>query len=148
MSNTSKDILLTELKRKRSEMAGDLERLEIKRDKFIADIGAIDATIAIYDPSFVGEALPVKQLPPVHPATRGSVSQLLFSILREASAPISTYDLNIHVMRRRNLNTADPKLVKMMHERVLSTLKNHRDRKVLKSIKPADSKFALWELVR
>ena len=148
MSNTSKEVLLNELTRKRGELAGELERLEIKRGSLIADIGAIDATIAIYDPAAVRGKITPKKLPPVHPAGRGNVSHFLLAVLREAKEPISTYDLNIKLMQHRGLNLSDGKLVKMMHTRTLSTLKNYRDRKILKSTKPTDSKFSVWEMVR
>lgn len=89
-----------------------------------------------------------KNLPAAHMAGRGEMTLMALNVLREAKAPISTQDLNIKVMQLRNLNTNDAKLVDTMRERLHSCLRNHRARKRVRSIKSADGKFSLWEIVR
>jgi hypothetical protein len=148
MSNTSKDILINELVRKRAELAGLLERQQAALAKTIADFGTVDSALFMFAPEVKVEKIAAKQLPPIHPAGRGEMTMLALSILREAHEPISTQDLNRKVMEARNLNTNDAALVNTMRERLHSVMRNHRAHKRVKSVKSTDGKYSLWEIAR
>jgi hypothetical protein len=148
MSNTTKDILVSALTKKRAELAGQLERQQADMAKTIADLGTVDSALFMFAPEIKVEKIAPKQLPPMHPAGRGEMTHLALSILREAQEPISTQDLNRMVMEARNLNTNDKKLTNVMRERLHSILRNHRAHKRVRSIKSADSKYSLWEIVK
>lgn len=148
MSNTSKDILINELVRKRAELTGALERNQSQHAKIIADIGTVDSALFMFAPDVKVDKIAPKQLPPLHPAGRGEMTMLALAILRDASKPISTQDLNRMVMEARNLNTNDAALVDMMRERIHSVMRNHRAHKRVRSVKSSDGKYSLWEIVR
>ncbi|MGA3305260.1 MAG: hypothetical protein ABSC26_04535 [Stellaceae bacterium] len=148
MSNTSKEILITMLMKKRAELAGQLERQQADMAKTIADLGTVDSALFMFAPEIKVEKIAPKQLPPMHPAGRGEMTHLALSILREAREPISTQDLNRMVMEARNLNTNDKKLTSVMRERLHSILRNHRAHKRVRSIKDAARKCSMWEIVR
>lgn len=148
MSNTSREILVAELVRKRSELTGQLERNQAEHAKIIADIGTVDSALFMFAPDVKVDQIVAKQLPPSHPAGRGQMTMFALSLLREAKRPISTQDLNRMIMEARNLNTNDTALVNTMRERLHSSLRNHRAHKRVRSIKSPDGKFSLWEIVR
>jgi hypothetical protein len=148
MSNTSKDILVAELIRKRAELTGALERNQAEHAKIIADIGTVDSALFMFAPEIRVDKILPKQLPALHLAGRGEITLMALNILREATKPVSTQDLNLRVMEARNLNTNDPKLVNTMRERLHSCLRNHRSQKRVRSIKSADGKYSLWEIAR
>lgn len=148
MGNTSKEILISELVRKRAELTGALERNQAEHAKIIADIGTVDSALFMFAPEIRVDKIAPKQLPAIHLAGRGEMTLMALNILREAHEPMSTQDLNIKVMEARNLNTNDHKLVNTMRERLHSCLRNHRAHKRVRSIKSADGKFSLWEIVR
>jgi hypothetical protein len=147
MSNTSKDILINELVRKRAELAGALERNQIEQAKIIADLGTVDSALFMFAPDVKVEKIAPKQLAPLHPAARGEMTLLALNVLRDAKAPVSTIDLTRKVMEARNLNTNDAALFDMMRERVHSVMRNHRAHKRVRSLKSADGKFSLWEIM-
>jgi hypothetical protein len=148
MSNTSKEILVSTLMKKRAELAGQLERQQADMAKTIADLGTVDSALFMFAPEIQVEKIAPKQLPPMHPAGRGEMTHLALSILREAKEPISTQDLNRMVMEARNLNTNDKKLTNIMRERLHSILRNHRTHKRVRSIRDAVRKCSAWEIVR
>lgn len=148
MGNTARDILVGELMRKRAELAGALERNQAQHAKIIADIGTVDSALFMFAPEVKVEEIAARQLPPLHPAARGQMTLMALGFLREAKAPISTIDLNRMIMEARNLNTNDAALVDTMRERLHSSLRNHRAHSRVRSIKSADGKFSLWEIVR
>ena len=132
---------------KRGELLGQLERIQSEQSRVFADLGTIDATIMMLDPTAqLTEVLP-KHLPPLHQAAKGEVIIIAFNILREAKEPISTQELNLKIMEARNINTHDPNLVAIMRERLHSALRNHRNKGRLRSIKSQDGKYSLWEIV-
>lgn len=148
MGNTSKEIMVTELLRKRAELTGALERNEAEKMKIVADIGTVDSALFMFAPDIQVDKIVPKQLPPIFPAGRGQMTLLALHILRDARAPVSTQDLNILVMKARNLNVNDAKLTDMMRVRLHSSLRNHRAHKRVRSMKSADGKFSLWEISR
>lgn len=148
MSNTSKDILINELVRKRAALAGALERNQAEHAKIIADIGTVDSALFMFAPDLKVDKIAPKQLPPLHPAGRGEMTMLALAILRDAKKPISTMDLNRMVMEARNLNTNDAALVDMMRERIHSVMRNHRAHKRVRSVKSEDGRYSLWEIMR
>ncbi|MFI4986214.1 MAG: hypothetical protein ACHQF3_02140 [Alphaproteobacteria bacterium] len=148
MSNTSREILVAELMRKRAELTGALERNQAEHAKIIADIGTVDSALFMFAPEVKVEEIAARQLPPSHPAARGQMTLMALSFLREAKGPISTIDLNRMIMEARNLNMNDAALVHTMRERLHSSLRNHRAHGRVRSIKSADGKFSLWEIVR
>lgn len=148
MSNTTQDILVNALMAKRAELGGALERNQAEQAKIIADIGTVDSALFMFAPHVTVDSIAPKQLPPIFPAGRGEMTLLALDILRKAAAPISTQDLNLQIMKARNLNTNNAELVNTMRERLHSSLRNHRRHKRVRSIKSADGKYSLWEIVR
>lgn len=148
MSNTSREILVNELIRKRAELTGALERNQADHAKILADLGTVDSALFMFAPDVQVDKITPKQLPPIHPAGRGEMTMLALSVLRDAKAPISTMDLNRKVMEARNLNVNDTKLFDMMRERLHSVMRNHRAHKRVRSVKSSDGKYSLWEIVR
>jgi hypothetical protein len=148
MGNTSRDILISELIAKRAELTGALARNQGEQAKIIADIGTVDSALFMFAPEIRVDKITPKQLPALHLAGRGEMTLMVLSILRDAKEPISTEDLNLLVMKARNLNTNDHKLVNTMRIRLHSCLRNHRTHGRVRSAKSADGKFSRWEIVR
>src|SRR4051812_48007636 len=104
MGNTSRDILVAELTKRRAELTGALERNQAENAKIIADIGTVDSALFMFAPEVRVDQIAPKHLPAMHLAGRGEMTLMALSILREATKPMSTQDLNVAVMHERNLN--------------------------------------------
>ena len=133
---------------KRGELLGALERIQVEQAKVFADLGTLDAAILMLDPDFKLEAVLPRHLPAIHHAGKGEMTILAFNILRDAKEPMSTQELNLKIMEARNINVNDPNMISMMQSRLHSSLRNHRGKGRLRSIKSEDGKYSLWELVR
>ena len=146
MSNTSKDILVAELIRKRAELTGALQRNQTELAKIMGEIGTIDSALFMFAPEVRVDKIVGKELPAMHLAGRGEMTLIVLDILRQAHEGIQTDALNLMVMKARNLNVNDPKLVRMMYQRLHSCLRNHRNQKRVRSRKGPDGKATLWEI--
>jgi len=148
MGNTSREMLISELVRKREELTGALQRNQTEHAKIMADIGTVDSALFMFAPEIRVDKIIGKQLPAMHLAGRGEMTLIVLDILRTAREGIATDALNLQVMKARNLNVNDPKLVRTMYQRLHSCLRNHRSQKRVKSSRSQDGKTTLWEIAR
>ncbi len=138
--------VVTALRQKRSELAGKIEHHQTVLRQLIIDLDNLDATLRLFEPDIELEDIKPKPFPPRHAAFKGEVARVIFSALRQSDRPLSTHELTQMFMAERGLNTADRKLVKTIGKRVGSSLRHHRNKGTVRSIKGPES-FLLWEIV-
>jgi len=139
--------VLTGLVAKRSEIAGQIDHVQTTLRQLIIDLDNLDATIRIFRPDIDLEEIRPKPFPPRHAAFKGEIMRVVMSALRTSDKPLTGPEITMQVMAERGLNTADPRLLKLVGKRVGACLRHHRSTKLLRSAKGAGP-YMVWELVR
>jgi len=140
------DHVLSGLKAKRAELAGQIEQMQRDMRVLVATIGHIDATIRTFDPTVDLEDL-TPRLPPRFQAFKGEVSRILLDALRQSKTPLPVFDLTLSVAAGRAINTDDKPFMIILRRRVDACLRNLRKRGVVRSLRPSGS-LTLWEIAR
>ena len=139
--------VLSALIKRRAELAGEIEGLQITLRQRIIDLSNLDATVRLFDPEINLEEIKPKPMPPRHSAFRGEVTRIVLGALRDAKQPLTSHELAQHVMAERGLNTADKRLVRLVGKRVGACLRHHRAHGLVQS-KPGDGQLLLWECAK
>ena len=125
--------VVTGLIEKRREIAGRIEGLQAQMRQAVADLDHIEAALRIMKPDLDLEEVMPRPVPPPHAAFKGEVSRIVLDTLRQTTRPLTTRDVTLALMRARGLNTDDPKLVRIMIQRVGACLGHWQRRGYLKS---------------
>ncbi|MEJ0074038.1 MAG: hypothetical protein WDO17_01090 [Alphaproteobacteria bacterium] len=139
--------VLTGLVAKRSEIAGQIEHVQTTLRQLIIDLDNLDATIRIFRPDIDLEEIRPKPFPPRHAAFKGEIMRVVMATLRTAGKPLTCPEITLQVMAERGLNTADPRLLKLVGKRVGACLRHHRGKGLLRSASARGSLLA-WEITR
>ena len=75
------------------------------------------------------------------------MTRLVLDLLRRSKKALSTYDVTMHVMAERKLNTEDPRMALTIRKRVGACLKHHRNQGRVKSAKGPGS-YMLWDQIK
>lgn len=142
------DYTMVGLVKKRAWLAGEIENTHTKLRQLVADLEALDATLKIFDPNIVVEAIKPKAFrPPADWAKRGEMSRIVLSILRMASEPLTTRDVAYQLLIERALDKHDQRLLRLMSKRVGVALRGQRDMGRVRSVE-GPGQFSLWEVAR
>jgi len=109
--------VVTALVRKRSELAGEIDHLQVSLRQRIIDLDNLDATLRLFAPDIDLEDIKPRPLPAKHAGFRGEVSRIILTALRKAGRPMTAQELAQQVMVDRGLNTSDKRLVLTMSKR-------------------------------
>jgi hypothetical protein len=136
------------LVKRRAAIAGEIEALHERVRKLVADLEALDATIAQFDPNYRVEAIRPKAFrPPSDWSHRGQMLKLVLSTLRMAAEPLTTRDIALQLLVERALDKNDQKLLLLMTKRVGVVLRDQRTMGRVQSIQ-GPGQFMLWEIAR
>ena len=122
------DNVVSGLLRRRQEVSDRLEIVQGQMRQLVLDLDALDSTLRLFRPDVEIGMVRIKPVPRRHAAVRHESSRFIFSILREADAPMTTRGLVRAVMEARGMNTADHAMVATMVERMASTLRKLKNR--------------------
>ena len=96
------DHVISGLLRRRRELAGDVLELMGRVDALANDLDTLDRALRLFDPDIQLDQIPALQSRPKPDwAFRGEVARIVFAILKEAAAPLSTLALTTEIMARR-----------------------------------------------
>ena len=103
--------VISGLTRRRRELAGDILELLGKVDALAYDLDTVDRALKLFDPDIELDNIPALQnRPKADWALRGEIVRIVFTILREASEPMSTRDLAASVMACRGIEGSPGKV--------------------------------------
>src|SRR5919106_4236117 len=98
--------VVSALKAKRAELAGEIELTTRKLQGLRAALEHLDATLCLFDPAAVPDAIePKVWRPKADWAKRGEMSRLCLDIVRRASGPVCNRDIAIAFMTARGMDT-------------------------------------------
>ncbi len=112
----------------------------------IADLGTLDATILMFDPTYEIEGIKPKAFrPPADWSKRGEMAKAVLSALRLAKEPLTCRDIALQIMAKRAVDTTDLRLVNLMRHRVATALKHQRNVGNAVS-QPGPGHYNIWTL--
>jgi len=115
------------LVKRRVILSGEIAHLQAQLKQMLLDLNTLDAAIRIFDEDFPIESLKPRNVRPyVEWKTRGELIRLIFTILRDAPAPISARDIALQIMAHKHLDTSRVKAVQLMRRRVGGALRKKR----------------------
>jgi hypothetical protein len=120
--------IISTLRDKRSELVDAIAQLERQVDRRRADLGHIDATILLFDPSIEDEAARSTE-PRAHNSwfRPGECRRRIHDVLREATEPMTTREIVAGVMKAKSLPDDDVRARDLIHKTVLCSLNRARD---------------------
>ena len=118
-------LVVSALKKKRAELAGDIELTARKLQELRATLRSLDDTLCLFDPEAVPEAIKAKVWRPrADWALPGENTRRVLSILRRANgSPLSTRAIALQVMAERGLDVGRHTLVSEIVRRLNYTLR-------------------------
>lgn len=120
--------VVTALRKRRAELAGDIELTTRRLQDLRASLQHLDATLCLFDPAAVPEAIqPKVWRPKADWAKRGEMSRFVLDTLRRASAPLCSRDIALALMTARGMDTDSERLVRQIAKRVGCCLREQRD---------------------
>lgn len=120
--------IISALRDKRSELADAIAQLERQVDRQRADLGHIDATIRLFDPSIEDEETR-STAPRAHNNwfRPGECRRRIYDVLREVTEAMTTRDVVAGVMKAKGLREDDARTRELVHKTVLCSLNRARD---------------------
>ena len=139
-------ILLIGLKRKRSELAVELQECHRTTTRLIDELKAVDSTIRIYDPEFVPEAKTYRRGNKNKYFEHGEAANLIRDYFRENEGPQSTTDIIAHLSSVKGLNFESNKaMYDLFYSSCLRALHRMADRSQLTKL-DKDQGIIRWGL--
>lgn len=141
------EFVVSGLVKRRAELAGDIENTQKLLGKLVHDLEQLDAVILQFDPSYNVESIKPKAFrPPADWSKRGEMARVIMGILRQSAEPMSTRDITTELFRVRALNINDEPLFHAMRKRVGVSLRDYRNKGVVRSL-DGPGMYNLWEIV-
>src|SRR5918996_6502103 len=113
---------------KRREISGQIEHHQRILNELIVDLDHLDHTIRLFDPDCDVTLAQPKQFPPRHQAFRGEMQRFVLGALRAASAPVTSLEVAIDVVKGRGLDPNDPRAVSLIRKRVVPACSRSKPR--------------------
>ncbi len=140
--------VISGLVRKRAELAGEIESTHKRLSQMIADLGNLDATILMFDPDLELDGIRPKAFrPPEDWSKRGEMARAILGTLRVAAEPMTARDIARQIIVERGLDPNDERLLRLMRQRVATSLRYQRDKGVAVS-RNGPGMWNVWELAR
>jgi hypothetical protein len=131
---------------KRRETAGKIEHHQRVLNELIVDLDHVDHTIRLFDPDCDVALAQPKALPPRHGAFRGEMQRFVLGALRAATAPVTSLEIAIEVVKGGGLDPNDPRAVSLIRKRVGACLFSLKAKGVARDV-PTTGPYKGWELV-
>lgn len=121
--------VLTGLLKRRAELAGEIHYLDNQIQRKMADLGALDGAILVFEPAYKLDTLRPKTYRP--PALRHTeLTRRILGILREAATSLGAWQIAEALLRGQGQPTSDND-IQRMRKRVMTALNSQKKRGVL-----------------
>jgi hypothetical protein len=130
----TQDLAVAALVRKRAELAGRIDHARLALQELIVQLGALDATICLFDPTMKPATIRAKLY---RPETRVPLPELttraVLALFRQAEGPLTARELATRYMTDRAMGD-DPKAVTEAANRISEILRRQARRGLLEKI--------------
>lgn len=145
MIDASKSHVLSGRLKKRSEIAGQIERAHKALNGLIADLGHIDHAIRIIDPDCDLSRVHAKPQLQRKGFFRGEMARFVLGHLRTAPAPCTSLEITLAVMQGRGLDIDDRRFVSVVKDRVAACLWRQKQKGIVREV-AYTGEYKRWEL--
>lgn len=115
--------VMSALREKRAELGGMVSRLEQQLAQHRADLAHLDATMRLFDPEVIPEAIRPRRPHRCNAWFRpGECLRLIHDVLRDAPAPVTTRALAEGIMRLKGIPEADDRTRELIQKTMLGSL--------------------------
>lgn len=137
--------VVTGLRAKRAELAGEIEFAERRIDGLRADLIHLDATLRLFAPDEIPEAIPPKHPRPAQSNWfgRGELSRRIFDALRGAERQLCAREIALWIVQAKGLDPDDKVMVAAFTKRVDQALRRLRAEGKLRS-EPRPGMTVVW----
>jgi|SRR5579884_2501766 len=136
--------ILGGLVKKRAELAGEIEQLDQLVEAKVASLRSLDAAILVFDPHYKLETIKPRYYKAAD-FTRAAFTRRILDIIREATAPISAWDIARTIIFERQGNPEDTHKLHLMWGRITKVLTAQKKSGVLKSEQGANG-MVVWAI--
>ncbi|WP_230533213.1 hypothetical protein [Microvirga roseola] len=143
-----------ELKRKRTELIGEMEQLALRIETIKKQVAAIDQVIAIYDPAHrdssaarANQKLARQEAPLPAALVKLNKSAAILEVLREAGEPLSSADCTNRIVAKHGVAADDPALPRFVTH-ISAGLSSLVKRERVRQVGTVDGRKNLWEIAR
>ena len=148
VAQTMTDYMVTGLVKRRAELAGEIQHTHEHLGQLVKDLAALDDALRVVAPDMQVEAIRPKMFrPPEDWASRGQMSRLVLTILRQSHDQLTTREIAAQMILERALNVDDHKLFNLMMKRVGAALRHQRDKGLVVS-SDGPGNYLLWTVAR
>lgn len=117
--------LISGLKAKRGELAGELAALETRRSVLYDDISKMDHVLRLCGYAGSPENIPPRVYQPNRMFERCELQRMVLDIRREAGGVMSNRNIAAQIIRLKNWDESNPTLLKMMTLKVKDVTKRY-----------------------
>ena len=110
------------LRDKRSELVGVVGRLEQQLADYRGSLTHLDATMRLFDPDLLLQDSDPQQRERVSWFRPGECLRVIYDVLREAPAPLTTRDVAKHVIAVKAISVADERTQALIQKTILASL--------------------------
>ena len=140
-------LIIPALKKRRIELATEIEHAQNRLRQLALDITGLDATIRLFDSDYHAEA--IKSANGLYTYSdwrrRGDMVRIVFDIMRQAEKPLTTNDIVSALMASRGLDGTDRRLFHLIRKRVGAALRDQRPKGTVRSQR-GPGLCMLWEI--
>src|SRR5664279_122332 len=116
------------LRSKRSELAGMVMSLERQLVQHRASLTHLDATMRLFDPELRPEEIPQRQRRTCNAWFRpGECLRLIYDVLRDAPAPVTTRELAERIVAMKSLVVTDDRQRALIQKTILASLNRAKE---------------------
>jgi len=141
------DYVLAGLTKRRAELTGEADALQLRLAQIGTDVGHLDAVIRQFDPDYDLGSIRPKRLRGPDVAGRGEMSRFILGVLREATEPVTTQEVARRLMTERGQDMEDRRLVAQTMKRVGMALSRQKANGAVRS-EQGTGQAVMWEVVR
>lgn len=132
---------------KKSEIAGQIDFYQAEMKKLKEDLGHIDATIKILDPTIDLRTIKAKKVYKQNKYFHdGEANTLILDIMRKARKPMSTTEIALKLMETKKIDLEDKEALVYMQKIVSMTLRKQERRNIVEITGKADGKTLIWQI--
>ena len=136
---------LSGLIEKRREIAGQIEHHQRIVNELVIDLDHVDHAIRLFNPDCDVTLAQPKQFPPRHGAFRGEMQRFVLGALRAATAPLTSLEIAIEVVKGRGLDPNDPRAVSLIRKRVGACLFHLKAKGLARDVAATAGPYKGWE---
>ena len=139
---------VSQLITKKEELQGELKYCKQRIKDLEEFIKGVDTSITLFDPDYNLKSIKVKRYSPnEHHFKRGESHTMILDTLRRANEPLSTNEITLNIMSRKDFDIEDKKLITNIQKTLSKTISTQATNKLIRLTHSDSLNNKYWEIV-